>query len=134
MMHSSWSSVAAATGSPESMLGRGGSIPKDTLRGRALYSKLSGSSHSWMQRHMNDPYVKASSRDQLRSRAAYKLKVGRRLALTRIRYLSGFLMTWLSPVTQEIQEKYKLIKSGSRCAGPQCSSGACCSCKLDLMK
>ncbi len=29
----------------------------------------------WMQRHVNDPYVKASRKQELRSRAAFKLKV-----------------------------------------------------------
>lgn len=31
--------------------------------------------HQWMQRHVNDPYVKASRKQELRSRAAFKLKV-----------------------------------------------------------
>ena len=33
--------------------------------------------HQWMQRHVNDPYVKASRKQELRSRAAFKLKVMR---------------------------------------------------------
>lgn len=33
----------------------------------------SKSSHRWMQRHVNDPYVQRSKRDGYRSRAAYKL-------------------------------------------------------------
>jgi len=31
--------------------------------------------HQWIQRHINDPYVKASRKQELRSRAAFKLKV-----------------------------------------------------------
>lgn len=46
----------------------------------------SKSSHQWMQRHLNDEYVKRSQKDGYRSRAAYKLL--------------------------EIQEKDKLIKPG----------------------
>jgi len=33
----------------------------------------SKSSHRWMQRHVNDPYVKRSQKEGYRSRAAYKL-------------------------------------------------------------
>ena len=33
----------------------------------------SKSSHRWMQRHVNDEYVKRSRKDGYRSRAAYKL-------------------------------------------------------------
>lgn len=33
----------------------------------------SKSSHRWMQRHVNDPYVKQAQRDGYRSRASYKL-------------------------------------------------------------
>lgn len=40
-----------------------------------LKHKLSGSSHAWMQRHTKDPYVRASREQDLRSRAAFKLKV-----------------------------------------------------------
>jgi len=31
--------------------------------------------HQWIRRHVNDPYVKASRKLELRSRAAFKLKV-----------------------------------------------------------
>mmetsp|Transcript_22701 Transcript_22701/g.50479 ORF Transcript_22701/g.50479 Transcript_22701/m.50479 type:complete len:229 (-) Transcript_22701:4441-5127(-) len=44
----------------------------------------SGSSKSWMQRHMHDPFVKMAEKDNLRSRASYKL--------------------------MEVQEKHKLMK------------------------
>lgn len=46
------------------------------------------SSRNWMQRHLNDPYVKASKIDGYRSRASYKLL--------------------------ELQEKYQLLKPGMR--------------------
>lgn len=46
---------------------------------------MSGSSKSWMQRHVNDHYVKLAEKENVRSRAAYKL--------------------------QELQDKYKIIKS-----------------------
>ena len=46
--------------------------------------KTSGSSKSWIQRHINDPYVKQAGKDNIRSRSAYKL--------------------------QELQDKYKIIK------------------------
>lgn len=48
----------------------------------------SKSSHQWMQRHLNDRYVKQAQRDGYRSRASYKLL--------------------------EIQEKDKIIKPGDR--------------------
>ena len=35
--------------------------------------KSGGSSKAWMQRHVNDPYVKLAEKDNHRSRAAYKL-------------------------------------------------------------
>ena len=46
------------------------------------------SSRSWLERQLNDPYVKKSKIDVYRSRAAYKL--------------------------QEIDEKYKILKSGQK--------------------
>ncbi len=45
------------------------------------------SSQRWLERQLNDPYVAASKRDGMRSRAAYKLK--------------------------EIDEKYRLLKPGA---------------------
>ncbi len=50
--------------------------------------RRSNSSTRWLERHFNDPYVAASKRDGMRSRAAYKLI--------------------------EIDEKYKLLKPGMR--------------------
>lgn len=47
--------------------------------------KVTGSSKAWLQRHVNDPYVKMAEKDNNRSRAAYKL--------------------------QDIQDKHKLIKA-----------------------
>lgn len=46
------------------------------------------SSQRWLERQLNDPYVAASKRDGLRSRAAYKLK--------------------------ELDDKYRLLKPGMR--------------------
>lgn len=51
-------------------------------------SKRSTSSARWLDRQLNDPYVAASKRDGMRSRAAYKLK--------------------------EIDSRYKFLKSGQR--------------------
>ena len=51
-------------------------------------SKRSTSSARWLDRQLNDPYVAASKRDGMRSRAAYKLK--------------------------EIDARYHLLKSGQR--------------------
>ncbi len=45
---------------------------------------MSGSSKAWLNRHVNDPYVKLAERDDNRSRAAYKF--------------------------QEIQDKHKIVK------------------------
>ncbi|MGH1417233.1 MAG: RlmE family RNA methyltransferase [Hyphomicrobiaceae bacterium] len=50
--------------------------------------KRSNASARWLDRQLNDPYVAASKRDGMRSRAAYKLT--------------------------EIDEKYKLLKPGMR--------------------
>lgn len=47
-----------------------------------IYNNLS--SKAWLQRHINDSYVKLAMKDNVRSRSAYKLL--------------------------EIQEKYKIIK------------------------
>jgi 23S rRNA (uridine2552-2'-O)-methyltransferase len=46
------------------------------------------SSRAWLERQLSDPYVARAKRDGLRSRAAYKLT--------------------------EIDDKYKVFKSGSR--------------------
>lgn len=46
----------------------------------------SKTSLKWLQRHVNDPYVKQAQKDGYRSRASYKLL--------------------------EVQEKYKLIRPG----------------------
>ncbi len=51
-------------------------------------AKRTSSSQRWLARQLNDPYVVASKRDGLRSRAAYKLK--------------------------EIDDKYQLLKPGLR--------------------
>lgn len=50
--------------------------------------RRSVSSARWLERQLNDPYVAASKRDGMRSRAAYKLK--------------------------EIDQRYNLLKSGQR--------------------
>lgn len=50
--------------------------------------RRSVSSARWLERQLNDPYVVASKRDGMRSRAAYKLK--------------------------EIDQRYNLLKSGQR--------------------
>jgi 23S rRNA (uridine2552-2'-O)-methyltransferase len=49
-------------------------------------NKVTGSSKAWLQRHKNDQYVKQAEKDNVRSRATYKL--------------------------QELQDKYKIVKSG----------------------
>jgi 23S rRNA (uridine2552-2'-O)-methyltransferase len=59
-----------------------------TLHVRVKNSKVKESSRRWLQRHLNDPYVKLSKAEGYRSRAAYK-----------------FL---------EINEKHKLLKKGDR--------------------
>jgi 23S rRNA (uridine2552-2'-O)-methyltransferase len=51
-------------------------------------ARRSVSSNRWLERQLNDPYVAASKREGLRSRAAYKLK--------------------------EIDDKYHLLKPGQR--------------------
>lgn len=51
-------------------------------------SKLKASSRAWLERHLNDPYVRRSKADGYRSRAAYKLT--------------------------EIDDRYKLLKRGMR--------------------
>lgn len=53
---------------------------------RITNQKLSKSSRAWMREHLDDPFVKQAHKDGYRARAAYKLL--------------------------EIQEKYKVIKSG----------------------
>jgi 23S rRNA (uridine2552-2'-O)-methyltransferase len=77
--------------------GKGGAGPKgSSLSGgqRQLRvsvktaSKRSTSSARWLDRQLNDPYVAASKRDGMRSRAAYKLK--------------------------EIDARYNILKSGQR--------------------
>lgn len=47
--------------------------------------KVSGSSKAWLQRHVNDPFVKMAEKDNNRSRAAYKL--------------------------QDVQDKHRIIKA-----------------------
>jgi 23S rRNA (uridine2552-2'-O)-methyltransferase len=59
-----------------------------SLHTRVKNKKLKESSRVWLQRHLNDPYVKRSKMDGYRSRAAYK-----------------FL---------EINERHKLVKKGDR--------------------
>jgi len=58
------------------------------------------SSHQWMQRHLNDEYVKRAQKDGYRSRAAYKLL--------------------------ELQEKDKLIKTGMTIVDLGCAPGGWC--------
>lgn len=69
-----------------SQSGRGGqrdlSVRVRTAKGRKTSSTL------WLQRQLNDPYVKMAKRDGYRSRAAYKLL--------------------------ELDERYQLLKSGMR--------------------
>ena len=70
-------------------------------------AKRTTSSQRWLERQLNDPYVAASKRDGMRSRAAYKLS--------------------------EIDEKYRLLKPGSassisarrRAAGARSRPSAC---------
>ncbi len=58
------------------------------------------SSHQWMQRHLNDVYVKKAQQDGYRSRAAYKLL--------------------------EIQEKEQFIQSGMNVVDLGCAPGGWC--------
>ena len=51
---------------------------------RHVSKKAGGSSAAWLSRHVRDPYVKAATAQDLRSRSAFKL--------------------------MELQEKYKLLK------------------------
>ena len=62
-----------------------------TARGRKLSSTL------WLDRQLNDPYVKRATADNLRSRAAYKLI--------------------------EIDDKFKLLKRGHRVLDLGCAPG-----------
>lgn len=55
------------TGSSPSGRSQGGKVRVKTARGRTA------SSVKWLERQLNDPYVKAAQRDGYRSRAAYKL-------------------------------------------------------------
>ncbi len=57
-------------------------------RGSKTKSRRKLSSRAWLERQLSDPYVARAKRDGLRSRAAYKLT--------------------------EIDDKYKVFKSGSR--------------------
>jgi 23S rRNA (uridine2552-2'-O)-methyltransferase len=73
---------------------RGGGTASHGGAGRALHVKVkpkmrhTASSHAWLSRQLNDPYVQASKRDGWRSRAAYKLI--------------------------EIDDKYHILKPGQR--------------------
>ncbi len=60
----------------------------------------SKSSHQWMQRHLNDEYVKKAQQDGYRSRAAYKLI--------------------------ELQQKDRLIKNGDHIVDLGCAPGGWC--------
>ncbi len=62
--------------------------------------KRSTSSTRWLQRQLNDPYVHAAKREGYRSRAAYKLA--------------------------EIDDKYHLLKPGSRVVDLGCAPGGWC--------
>ena len=55
---------------------------------RVKKGKLKASSRAWLERHLNDPYVRRSKADGYRSRAAYKLT--------------------------EIDDRYKLLTKGMR--------------------
>jgi 23S rRNA (uridine2552-2'-O)-methyltransferase len=55
---------------------------------RVKKGKLKASSRAWLERHLNDPYVRRSKADGYRSRAAYKLA--------------------------EIDDRYKILKRGMR--------------------
>lgn len=55
---------------------------------RVKKGKLKASSRAWLERHLNDPYVRRSKADGYRSRAAYKLS--------------------------EIDDRYKILKRGMR--------------------
>lgn len=63
-------------------------------------SGLKESSRRWLERHMNDPYVQRSKAEGYRSRAAYKLI--------------------------EIDERYKLLKSGMRVVDLGAAPGGWC--------
>ncbi|MCU0832282.1 MAG: RlmE family RNA methyltransferase [Rhizobiaceae bacterium] len=68
-------------------MARGGDGSR-SLHTRVKNTKVKESSRRWLERHLNDPYVKRSKMDGYRSRAAYK-----------------FL---------EINERHKLVKKGDR--------------------
>jgi 23S rRNA (uridine2552-2'-O)-methyltransferase len=68
-------------------MARGGDGTR-SLHTRVKNTKVKESSRRWLERHLNDPYVKRSKMDGYRSRAAYK-----------------FL---------EINERHKLVKKGDR--------------------
>jgi 23S rRNA (uridine2552-2'-O)-methyltransferase len=68
-------------------MARGGDGSR-SLHTRVKNTKVKESSRRWLERHLNDPYVKRSKMDGYRSRAAYK-----------------FL---------EINERHKLVRKGDR--------------------
>ena len=71
------------------MSGAGGGRGDDRgLTVRVKKGKLKASSRAWLERHLNDPYVRRSKADGYRSRAAYKLT--------------------------EIDDRYKLLTKGMR--------------------
>ncbi|TCR62218.1 RlmE family RNA methyltransferase [Bosea sp. BK604] len=63
-------------------------------------AKLSHSSQLWLQRQLNDPYVKKAKEQGLRSRAAFKL--------------------------EEMDDRYKFLKPGQRLVDLGCAPGGWC--------
>lgn len=87
----------------KSSVGRSG---RKSVKSRSLYTKVKTargrkiSSTLWLQRQLNDPYVKQAKADGYASRAAYKLK--------------------------EIDERYKILKPGQRIIDLGAAPGGWC--------
>jgi 23S rRNA (uridine2552-2'-O)-methyltransferase len=79
---------ASGPGRPGAKAGGGNEGATRSLHTRVKNKKVKESSRRWLERHLNDPYVKRSKLDGYRSRAAYK-----------------FL---------EINERHNLVKKGDR--------------------
>jgi 23S rRNA (uridine2552-2'-O)-methyltransferase len=83
---------------------KAGAVPSEG-RARALHAKvrkknIKASSRRWIERQLNDPYVHKARADGYRSRAAYKLV--------------------------EINDRYKLLKSGQLIMDLGCAPGGWC--------
>lgn len=79
---------------------RGGTGSRDLKVRVKKAAKLSHSSQLWLQRQLNDPYVKKAKEQGLRSRAAFKL--------------------------EEMDDRYKFLKSGQRLVDLGCAPGGWC--------